>query len=170
MYKIDIKSFPIDWSILCYGIENDLIATETAIDYTSVYLANNQDESNPDIIDLLVLEDLQKDKVLNLLKRICPTNLSDNSRKKILRYLILDTARNNLCEVKALLEFVEKVYADFDYPSDMNSFITYMPITDGYNSSLHTPEENLNRLLNNFDKFMINELSWIKNNHTSEDY
>ena len=60
-----------------------------------------------------------------------------------MRYLILDTARNSLFETNALLEFAEEVYADFDYPEDMNSFIKYMPVSDDYNPSLHTEEENL---------------------------
>ena len=164
MYKIDINSFLINWTILYYGIENNLIAPETAINYASICLEKNQDEDNSVIIDLLISEDLQKDKVLNLLKKINETNLPDCFCKKVLRYLILDAARNNLPNTNALLEFAEEVYADFDYPEDMNGFIKYMPVSDNYKPSLHTEEENLKRLCYNFDEFMINELLWIKEN------
>ena len=164
MYKIDINSLLINWEVLYYGIKNDIISPKASIDYASVYLEKNQYEDNSDIIDLLILEDFQKDKVLKLLKRIKQISTSDFFCKKVLRYLILDTARNSLFDTNALLEFAEEVYADFDYPEDMNSFIKYMPVSDDYNPSLHTEEENLKHLCHNFDKFMANELLWITEN------
>lgn len=168
MYKINIDTPFIDWDVLYYGIENDIIVPENAIDYTSVYLENKQDEDNPNIINLLILEDSSKNNVLNLLKIIKQNKTPDSFCKRILRYIILDYARNNSSNTNALLEFAEEVYASFDYPDEMSSFITYMPTTDGYNPSLHTEEENFNRLIHNFESFMTYEYLWINNNHTNE--
>ncbi|MBR6633867.1 MAG: DUF2247 family protein [Clostridia bacterium] len=168
MYKINIDTPFIDWNILYYGIENDIIAPENAIDYAYVYLENKHNEDTPNIIDLLILENPSKNNVLDLLKLIKQNNTPDSFCKRILRYLVLDYARNNSSNTNALLEFAEQVYADFDYPEDMNSFIAYMPVTDDYNPSKHTEEENLNRLIHNFDMFMTDEFLWIKENQKNE--
>jgi hypothetical protein len=164
MYKINIYTSFIDWDVLYYGIQNDIIAPETAIDYASACLENKQDEGNPNIIDSLILEDSSKNNALDLLKKIKQNKTPDSFCKRILRYLILDSVRENISNSNDLLDFVEMVYADFDYPEDMNSFIKYMPVSDDYKPSLHTEGENLKRLYLNFDKFMANEILWIKEN------
>ena len=38
---------------------------------------------------------------------------------------------------------VEMIYADFDYPECMESFVRYMPVTDGYDPAEHTYEQNI---------------------------
>ena len=101
---------------------------------------------------------------MDLLKIIKQNITPDSFCKRVLRYMILDYARNNSSNTKSLLEFAEEVYADFGYPEEMSSFIIYMPVSDDYKPSLHTEEENLNRLIHNFDKFMANEFLWITEN------
>ena len=44
-----------------------------------------------------------------------------------------------LCNVE-----VEVIYADFDYPYEIESFIKYMPPSDGYDPSTHSQIENIN--------------------------
>ena len=46
MYKINIDTPFIDWDVLYYGIENDIIVPENAIDYASVYLENKNPITN----------------------------------------------------------------------------------------------------------------------------
>ncbi len=46
--------------------------------------------------------------------------------------------------------------------SDMEKFISYMPITDNYIPIEHTKEENENRLLANLDSFINGKLKEIK--------
>ncbi len=45
---------------------------------------------------------------------------------------------------------------------ERNTFISYMPIEDDqYNPSIHTQEENEQRLIENFNNFLKSELQWI---------
>lgn len=46
------------------------------------------------------------------------------------------------------------IYADFDYPEDMEEFISYMPIKDDYNPTEHTKEENEKRILKKVYDFL----------------
>ena len=46
------------------------------------------------------------------------------------------------------------IYADFDYPEDMDSSISYMPVYDEFFSSSRTIEDNRNYLLSKLDNFI----------------
>lgn len=51
-------------------------------------------------------------------------------------------------------EAIDMVYADFDYPEEVESLVSYMPSTDGYNPLAHTEEENKNNLHAKLVKFL----------------
>lgn len=46
------------------------------------------------------------------------------------------------------------IYADFDYPIDMEKFISYMPIDDKDVQVLHSIDERRNYLLSKLDLFI----------------
>ena len=50
---------------------------------------------------------------------------------------------------------MDVIYADFDYPEDMEKFISYMPIKDDYNPTEHTREENEKRILKKVYDFLV---------------
>ncbi len=49
---------------------------------------------------------------------------------------------------------VEKIYADFDYPESVESFVRYMPATGGYDPAAHSHEQNVARLVENWKAFL----------------
>jgi hypothetical protein len=49
---------------------------------------------------------------------------------------------------------VEKIYADFDYPESVESFIRYMPASGGYDPAAHSHEQNVARLFENWKAFL----------------
>ena len=55
----------------------------------------------------------------------------DGLSERILRYAMLSSLN---ADGQELLEAIEEVYASFDYPSDMEPFIYYMPSTDSDSS------------------------------------
>ena len=81
---------------------------------------------------------------------------------RILRFLVLDSIEQRNVENRVVLETVESVYVDFNYPEEMNTFISYMPIEDEeYNPSNHTQEDNERRLVEKFNMFLESELKWL---------
>ncbi|MFH4113778.1 DUF2247 family protein, partial [Acinetobacter baumannii] len=52
------------------------------------------------------------------------------------------------------LDEVESIYTDFDYPAEIESFIKYIPPTDGYDPSIHSHTENINHLMSNWEKYL----------------
>ena len=147
----------INWNVLYYGIEKELISPDTAIDYANKLIEKNPQEDNPYIIELLIVENADKDNILQLLSKILSAkNPSQDFSMLILRYAILLDIKRRIKGNKKLLSAIESVYADFDYPSDMESFISYMPVQDeSYDTSKHTQKENEQRLVDNFNEFLV---------------
>ncbi|MDD9311758.1 DUF2247 family protein [Cytobacillus firmus] len=62
-----------------------------------------------------------------------------------------------------LLNEITEVYADFNYPEDMDNFINYLEPKDGYIPSQYSEEENVIRLVNLFNDFMNQEHDYLQN-------
>ena len=166
MYKINFdKNFNlISWDVIFWGIKNDILEAGKAIDYANKLIENEMVKDDSLIVKLFILEKIQKNEVLSCLNDIVSHDtLVENNSMKILRYIILDNIRESEQDNKVVLNAIENVYADFNYPEDMNSFISYMPIeNDEYNPSEHTLKENEQRLIEKFIMFLNMELQWIE--------
>ena len=147
----------INWNVLYYGIEKELISPDSAIEYANKLIEKNPQEGNPYSIELLIIENADKDNILQLLSKILSDkNPSQDFSMLILRYAILLNIKRTTRGNKKLLSAIEQVYSDFDYPSDMESFISYMPVQDeSYDTSKHTQKENEQRLVDNFNEFLV---------------
>lgn len=164
MYKINFDKYIhlLNWNVIFLGIRDDLIDAESAIRYANKLVENNVTEDNSLLVELFILENVEKAEVLRLLYDIVSQDVTEEYAKKILRYIILDSIEQTKQDDKTILNTIENVYADFDYPEDMASFISYMPVDDTtYNPSAHTLKENEQRLIEKFNMFLKNELLLI---------
>ncbi|HEZ8210006.1 TPA: DUF2247 family protein, partial [Neisseria gonorrhoeae] len=71
-------------------------------------------------------------------------------------YILLNDVFHRKEEFYGPLGEVEKIYADFDYPEEIESFVRYMPPKDGYIPSAHTYEENIARLYSHWEHYLNN--------------
>jgi hypothetical protein len=69
-------------------------------------------------------------------------------------YVLLAKIRDEPCETVNRFAKVEQLYAEFDYPHVMVPFVPYMPTLDGYDASKHSKQENMERLLANWDAYL----------------
>lgn len=165
MYKINFDKYCkfLNWNILFWGIKNDIIGADSAIHYADKLVENNLIENDSLLVELFILDNIDKDNVLGLLSNIVSQDVTEEyTAKKILRYIILDSIRQTIKDNETILSTIENVYADFDYPEDMESFISYMPVDDPtYTPSEHTLKENEQRLIEKFNKFLKNELQFV---------
>ena len=91
-----------------------------------------------------------------LLNELCPLYEKGDESKIEAKWLFITLSwlwinRNNVDEP---LAYVESIYADFSYPSEIESFVRYMPTTDGYDPLAYTKEENINRMLDNWRGYL----------------
>ncbi len=156
MYDIDITKYfkSLNFETIYWGIKNNIIDTNAAVEYADVYAIAYADECSQDVINILLSKDITKEEMLILLKKASNLKALKNETKCmfVLRIIILSELQNE--SDNELLVKLENVYADFDYPSDMNGFIYYMPPEDGYDPSVHSDKENEYRLINKFNEFM----------------
>lgn len=163
MYSIDVDKYfgYLNWQIICWGIKNDIIDVNCAIDYAHKLVERNVAEDESLVVELFILEDADKSNVIALIEGyISLDSINTELCKRVLRYIILDGINQS---GKDVLNKVEDIYSDFGYPEDMVSFISYMPTEDTeYNPSKHTKEDNEQRLVNKFNEFLQSELQLLK--------
>lgn len=78
--------------------------------------------------------------------------------KNKIRIAIIANLRESEKNISKLFEKINLIYEVFDYPFDMESFISYMPTDDDYIPKEHTQEENEKRLLSRLDSFIHEQI------------
>ena len=148
---------------LLVGIQYGVINNVDVANYAVKYLIMHPDETNPMITELACVNHMVSNiesvliEVLKLKSCVIVPGTKDwifEERK--VRFCLLFELKQNIINKSELLERITEVYADFNYPFDMEDFIYYMPAKD-YDPAQHTFEENQDRLLDLFDSFLQKE-------------
>jgi len=110
------------------------------------------------VIELAGLQKTEAYQVGELLKKLAATEdfTSQDPAKDKWLYLNLLWLFENKANFSDPLSEVEKIYADFDYPSNIEGFVRYMPVVDGYNPKKHSKNENEERLFKQWEKYLNN--------------
>lgn len=160
-----------DWRTIYVGFKLDIIKHSDIVNYAVEFLTNYPDISNPDIVELAWGGDNidYESLLVHILKETHINDLNLDAdvwriekrkwRFGILAYLKLE----HQDDPEGLLNKITEVYADFDYPEDMDSFIIYLEPKDGFNPSQHSKQDNVNRLINLFNDFMNKEHHYLQN-------
>src|SRR5579871_4862333 len=138
---------------LLVGMQYGVISDVDVANYAVEYLAMHPNETNPLIMELACISPMDQNiqivliEVLKLKSCVIVPGTEDwffEERK--VRFCLLFELKQNIINKHELLEKIAEVYADFNYPFDMEDFIYYMPAKD-YDPAQHTFEENQDRLL-----------------------
>lgn len=81
-------------------------------------------------------------------------NSEETSKQKWL-FLCLAWAYENRESIPDPLGAVETIYADFDYPSAIESFVRFLPPSDGYVPAQFSLEQNHQRLMTKWSEFLL---------------
>lgn len=159
MYGIDIFDkigMPLDWTIVYYGINKNLLSIDIAQEFACRKLECNEQISEEELSLSWNLKNRQD--VLELIERILNTygNIDESleKAKDKIRIAIIINLRDTEKNIGKLLEQIDIVYEDFGYSVDMDEFVSYMPSSDGYDPSKHKFEDNRCHLLFKLDEFI----------------
>ncbi|WFE14107.1 DUF2247 family protein [Bacillus atrophaeus] len=160
-----------DWKTLYVGLTLDLIKYGDITNYAVEFLTRHPETNNQNIIQLAWGDkDFDYESLLlNILKEsnIDDLNLDVDSwqvEKRKWRFGVLVYFKKMYQEdFEELLNQIAEVYADFNYPEDMDSFINYLPPKDNFNQSKYSKEENVARLINLFNEFLNKEHKYLQN-------
>ena len=159
---LDKSGINYDWRTLYVGISVNLIECSELTIYALKVMENNEYKDDEFINELAWgIEDNLKGELLTkmLLKfnldMLIPQSASWELEIRKLRYAILNYLNSTIDDANELLKKVEEVYADFNYPQEMEGFIAYMPVKD--NVAANSIEDNIKRMINSLDNFIIEE-------------
>lgn len=140
----------LTWRQVLFGLENELISPEVAVDLAIQQLGNESD-SSPALVELAILS--EGEPGLHLVQRLAgaePDEEFGEIQGKWL-YLVLAWIFDHKNIYSDPLGAVEMVYADFGYPKKMAGFVRYMPMLD---ASLGSKEANVERLYDKWKSFI----------------
>mgnify|MGYP003575934059 CR=1 FL=1 len=143
----------LSWRDVLWGYEHQMIGWSAVVELAKDRLRSDSDARE---IELSYLGKSDISRVGELLRELAasePETLGLMSVKKWL-YLILAWTLDNKDQIDDALGEVEAIYADFDYMGEIESFVRYMPVTDGYDPSQHSRQDNENRLFENWKKYL----------------
>jgi hypothetical protein len=144
----------LSWSEAAWGYHNKHLSWPDAVELACDRLA--EADEDPLVVELAGISKSNAHEIGELLDKLASRSVSTDeaSTKAKWLYLILSWLFENKAASDDPLATVEMIYADFDYPEEVSSFVRYMPVTDGYDPSAHTSEENHARLLEKWASYL----------------
>ena len=141
------------WQDVEYGLQHGYIAVDVAVRFCSDELEMGRHLSH-ELENMFLttdaLEIVASVKILADSER--PIHPDDLRRKW--HYVILSWLYDHRQECRDPLGQVESVYADFGYPSQIASFVRYMPMQG---PDLGSEEKNEKRLMSRWYEYLLNE-------------
>ncbi|EGO64878.1 DUF2247 family protein [Acetonema longum] len=125
-YDFVSKRVQLTWKDILYAINRKLLPSDSAIEHATVKVSQGE-EYNQTLLDLASLykgESVQP--YLDELARL-DSGQDDTILNEKWLYLVLDWVFENKDNYADPLGIVEQIYADFDYPEVIASFVRYMP-------------------------------------------
>jgi hypothetical protein len=142
----------LTWREVLFGVDNELVSPETAIDLAIHALENGTEL--PAVIELASLSKTESTRPLveQLANAESEQELTQVREKWL--YLVLAWIFEHRNEYPEPLQVVEEVYADFDYPKEVAAFIRYMPMAGPDRGSR---QENNRQLYENWEEYIRNK-------------
>ena len=142
------------WSDALLGYERQLIGWTFIVEMASERLcAGSNNAVEIELAGLTKSEAHQTGDLLRALAASDTTTHTESSKQKWL-FILLAWVFNNKAQFADPLDEVESIYADFDYPVEVEPFVRYMPPKDGYDATQHSAEQNRERLFALWKEFL----------------
>lgn len=152
-YNYISQRVKLKWRDILYGIQKGYISPQDAIQHATNIVSKKEQYCN----ELFELACLSENELIypyvNKLVAFEDIQEEDITKDKWM-YLILDWLYNNRDNFLDPLEVVEEIYADFDYPEKITSFVRYMPSNE---PDLGSIELNITRMYINWGKYLKHE-------------
>ncbi len=164
MYEINIFdeiNMPLDWLMVYYGISSNILRLDIAQDFACRKLEHDELLSEDELE--LAWNVTNRLDILELIRKILGNqeirkDSLEQAKEKILLAVIIHL-REKEKNISTLLEKIDVVYADFDYPQKMESFVSYMPVEDDSSAANYTIEDRKKILLLRLDDFIAEQMN-----------
>ncbi|MCL5022339.1 MAG: DUF2247 family protein [Nitrospirae bacterium] len=146
----------LSWQEAAWGYEHKFLGWKDIIELARSLADGCSDDA---IVIVKELSSLDKDRVwlvgelLNKLAASEQPESDEHLRRKWL-YLVLARLFDRRRDLDDPLGEVEAVYADFDYPSEIEGFVRYMPVSGTYDPAKHPVSDNESRLFMLWEEYL----------------
>jgi hypothetical protein len=133
-YSFMLDNIYLSWKDVLWGYERQLIGWSDAVHLAEERLLSGSEDPNE--LELASLGKSDAYRVSDLLHILAnnDSHEKDYTSEKKWLFLVLAWLFKNINKVKDPLGEVEAIYADFDYPSEIEPFVRYMPSTKNMNN------------------------------------
>lgn len=128
-YYIYKKTPWLNWKELLYGFEHGFIDEKGVSEYACKTLTEKSSQEAIELASLLPQEDYLASNLLQSLADKDLSPVTDTTKPWI--FLLLSFLLEHQEDYEDPLEIVEELYADFDYPEEIASLVSYMPAPEG---------------------------------------
>jgi len=136
----------LDWTDVHVGLAAGYIEPREAVLRAEEYWSHYPDEENVLIHELAAARPDEQDAIRQIVAKLASSENGDVERaKRKWRYLFLRQVFAQQTGPRQLLLDIERVYADFDYPEEMEPFIYHMPASEDISGL--TPDQARQRLI-----------------------
>lgn len=148
----------IDWLNVVWAYDRAIIDWSFPVEMAICKIQSGSEKAWE--LDLASMTKSEAHLVGEILRKNCEeaTITSIQQSKSKWLYLKLYWVYENRHSLLDPLEAVEKIYADFDYPKEIEGFVKYMPTTDGYSPDAHSSVENNQRLFQKWENYLLASL------------
>lgn len=156
-YRYSKSIVLFNWGDIEWGCQNEIIEWKDAVEFA---LQQIDDTIDLTVMELALIDPKHTFDIMALVKTIADKSpFFESSSKRRWLYVALSWIYEGRAEFSDPLGIVEELYADFDYPSDLEPIVRYMPQKDGYDARNFTFEQNEQRLFEKWKK-IINHWDW----------
>ncbi len=146
----EMKENTYSWHEILFALNNNIITSEAAIDYAG-YIINENVAGYNTVMEMACLNsDEDPKQLIEELIQLENAQTECEVKSRWL-YLILKWLYKKRNEIEDVLEVVEEIYFQFEYPESIKSFVRYLPSEEGDLGSL---ELNRERLFKNWEKYL----------------
>lgn len=150
------------WRDVAWGYERKLVDWRFIVDVAEYFVSRGSvDTLESEILSLGELDIEEIERKLYSLADNEGDRHDSNSQEKWL-YIALKWVFENKDDLSDPLGMVELIYADFDYPMEMENFVRYMPCQDGYKPEEHTAQQNIERIFYNWYSYLESVADYFK--------
>lgn len=144
----------LSWNDIKFGYDNQYIGWYDVVNFAKTNLNNFPENDFVEELACLTKDDAFK--VGDILEKLSVNPNYENYDKGKWLFIILKKLYESKDSFDDPLEEIEKIYADFDYPEEIESFVRYMPIHDNKEdtSFSSSKEDNIQRIYSNWVKYL----------------
>jgi hypothetical protein len=153
------KRTDLSWKEAAWGYHHKYLGWSDVVELACDRLAAGEDDAA--VVELAGVVKSDAHEVGQLIDKLVSKTIDSDEEFTKAKWLYLNLAWlfENQTTVDDSLEAIEIIYADFEYPEEITSFVRYMPVTDGYDPSAHTAEENQARLIEKWQSYLAEKAS-----------